>query len=163
MRAHQIMTRSVITVTPDTSIIDAANVMLQRHISGLPVVDASGKLVGVVSEGASSAEAKLAQGANAVAGFDLSSVREDRLPISFMSTAVSLGSDDKVAADHHGGYGAGRDRPNDGEEPCQAPACRARQPGRRNCFAGEPAASRCHARAPSSGAQPRMTTIFAIV
>ena len=51
MRAHQIMTRSVITVTPDTSIIDAANVMLQRHISGLPVVDASGKLVGVVSEG----------------------------------------------------------------------------------------------------------------
>jgi len=51
MRAHQIMTRPVITVTPDTSIIDAANIMLQRHVSGLPVVDASGKLVGVVSEG----------------------------------------------------------------------------------------------------------------
>lgn len=51
MRAHQIMTRSVITVTPETSIVDAANLMLQRHISGLPVVDAEGKLVGVVSEG----------------------------------------------------------------------------------------------------------------
>jgi CBS domain-containing protein len=51
MRAHQIMTRSVITVTPDTSIIDAANIMLQRHVSGLPVVDVAGKLVGVVSEG----------------------------------------------------------------------------------------------------------------
>jgi CBS domain-containing protein len=51
MRAHQIMTRPVITVTPDTSIVDAANIMLQRHVSGLPVVDASGKLVGVVSEG----------------------------------------------------------------------------------------------------------------
>jgi CBS domain-containing protein len=51
MRAHQIMTRRVITVTPDTSIVDAANIMLQRHVSGLPVVDASGKLVGVVSEG----------------------------------------------------------------------------------------------------------------
>jgi len=51
MRAHQIMTRPVITVTPSTSIIDAANLMLKRHVSGLPVVDASGKLVGIVSEG----------------------------------------------------------------------------------------------------------------
>jgi CBS domain-containing protein len=51
MRAHQIMTRAVISVTPDTSIVEAANIMLQRHISGLTVVDATGKLVGVVSEG----------------------------------------------------------------------------------------------------------------
>ncbi len=51
MRAHQIMTRPVITVTPDTTIVDAANTMLQKHVSGLPVVDASGKLVGIVSEG----------------------------------------------------------------------------------------------------------------
>jgi CBS domain-containing protein len=51
MRAHQIMTRTVVTVTPETTIVDAANLMLQRHISGLPVVDGSGKLVGVVSEG----------------------------------------------------------------------------------------------------------------
>jgi CBS domain-containing protein len=51
MRAHQIMTRPVITVTPETKIVDAANTMLQKHVSGLPVVDAAGKLVGVVSEG----------------------------------------------------------------------------------------------------------------
>jgi CBS domain-containing protein len=51
MRAHQIMTRPVITVTPETSIVEAANIMLQRHVSGLPVVDGGGKLVGVVSEG----------------------------------------------------------------------------------------------------------------
>jgi len=51
MRAHQIMTRSVITVRPDTTIVEAANIMLQRHVSGLPVVDEAGKLVGVVSEG----------------------------------------------------------------------------------------------------------------
>jgi CBS domain-containing protein len=51
MRAHQIMTRSVITVTPEATIVDAANLMLQRHISGLPVVDTNGKLVGIVSEG----------------------------------------------------------------------------------------------------------------
>jgi CBS domain-containing protein len=51
MRAHQIMTRQVVTVRPDASIVEAAGTMLQRHISGLPVVDAAGKLVGVVSEG----------------------------------------------------------------------------------------------------------------
>ena len=50
MRAHQIMTLSVITVTPETTIVEAANTMLQRHVSGLPVVKA-GKLVGIVSEG----------------------------------------------------------------------------------------------------------------
>jgi CBS domain-containing protein len=51
MRAHQIMTRSVISVTPEATILEAANIMLQWHVSGLPVVDASGKLVGIVSEG----------------------------------------------------------------------------------------------------------------
>ena len=51
MRAHQIMTRPVITVTPDATILEAANTMLQHHVSGLPVVDAAGKLVGIVSEG----------------------------------------------------------------------------------------------------------------
>ena len=39
MRAHQIMTRPVITVTPETTIVEAANTMLQRHVSGLPVVN----------------------------------------------------------------------------------------------------------------------------
>jgi CBS domain-containing protein len=51
MRAHQIMTRPIISVTPDTTIVEAANTMLQKHVSGLPVVDATGKLVGIVSEG----------------------------------------------------------------------------------------------------------------
>ena len=51
MRAHQIMTRQVLSVGPDTPVLEAANTMLQQHISGLPVVDKSGKLVGIVSEG----------------------------------------------------------------------------------------------------------------
>ena len=50
MRAHQIMTKDVITVTPHTTIEDAARIMLRTHISGLPVIDDAGKLVGVVSE-----------------------------------------------------------------------------------------------------------------
>jgi CBS domain-containing protein len=51
MRAHQIMTRSVVTVAPETTILEAANLMLRHHVSGLPVLDAAGKLVGIVSEG----------------------------------------------------------------------------------------------------------------
>src|ERR1700761_3165043 len=50
MRAHQIMTRDVISVTPSTSIEDAARIMLQTHISGLPVLNQAGKLVGIVSQ-----------------------------------------------------------------------------------------------------------------
>jgi CBS domain-containing protein len=45
------MTRHVITVDPDTPLLQAAKLMLQHHISGLPVVDRAGKLVGIVSEG----------------------------------------------------------------------------------------------------------------
>jgi CBS domain-containing protein len=51
MRAHQIMTRQVITVAAGAAIVEAANTMLQNHISGLPVTDEAGKLVGIVSQG----------------------------------------------------------------------------------------------------------------
>ncbi|MDB5620743.1 CBS domain-containing protein [Tardiphaga sp.] len=50
MRAHQIMTRNLITVTPGTSFQAAASIMLENHISGLPVIDTPGELVGIVSE-----------------------------------------------------------------------------------------------------------------
>jgi CBS domain-containing protein len=45
------MTRRVLTVGPDTPISEAAATMLKNHVSGLPVVDAAGKVVGIVSEG----------------------------------------------------------------------------------------------------------------
>lgn len=51
MRAHQIMTRKVTTVTQETSVVEAANLMLKHHVSGLPVVDPAGKPVGIISEG----------------------------------------------------------------------------------------------------------------
>lgn len=50
MRAHQIMKRRVITVTAETSILEAANLMLREHIGGLPVVGEAGELIGMVSE-----------------------------------------------------------------------------------------------------------------
>lgn len=51
MRAYQIMTPRLTTVRVDTPIAQAAQLMLEKRISGLPVVDAKGRLVGIVSEG----------------------------------------------------------------------------------------------------------------
>ena len=51
MRAVDVMTRDVITVGPNTSVSEIAALFLRRHISGVPVVDGDGKLLGVVSEG----------------------------------------------------------------------------------------------------------------
>jgi len=51
MRAHQIMSRQVITVDVEASVTDAITTMLAHHISGLPIIDSAGRLVGIVSEG----------------------------------------------------------------------------------------------------------------
>ena len=46
----KVMTINVYTVKPDTSILDAAELMLEHKISGLPVIDADGSLVGILTE-----------------------------------------------------------------------------------------------------------------
>jgi CBS domain-containing protein len=51
MKASEIMSRNVATVGPDTPVVDAIHLMLDRGISGLPVVDSNGKVVGIVTEG----------------------------------------------------------------------------------------------------------------
>lgn len=51
MRASDVMTTQVVTVTPDTTIHAAAKLLADHHISGLPVVDANGAVIGIVSEG----------------------------------------------------------------------------------------------------------------
>ena len=51
MIASDIMTRNVVSVAPDATIADAVEVMLDRGISGLLVVDAAGMLAGIVTEG----------------------------------------------------------------------------------------------------------------
>jgi CBS domain-containing protein len=50
MRVGHFMTRQVVTVAPDTPILEAAQLMLRHKIGGLPVVDASGRVVGLLSE-----------------------------------------------------------------------------------------------------------------
>lgn len=51
MRAIEVMTPNVITVDPDLSVRELAALLSQRGISGVPVVDTSGQMVGIVSEG----------------------------------------------------------------------------------------------------------------
>ena len=51
MKARDVMTSTVISVQPDATILQAARQMLQHHISGLPVIDHDGGLVGILSEG----------------------------------------------------------------------------------------------------------------
>lgn len=44
------MTRDPVTVTPETTILDAARLMLEKKISGMPVVDPTGHVVGILTE-----------------------------------------------------------------------------------------------------------------
>jgi CBS domain-containing protein len=49
--AGDLMTRDVAVVHPETSLLEAVKLMAQRRISGVPVVDSDGKVVGMLSEG----------------------------------------------------------------------------------------------------------------
>jgi CBS domain-containing protein len=51
MQAQDVMTSKVVTVAPDTRVIEIAQLLLERHISAVPVVSDDGQLLGIVSEG----------------------------------------------------------------------------------------------------------------
>jgi len=48
--AKDIMTREVITISPDTEIAHAAKLLLTNRINGVPVIDDAGKLVGILCQ-----------------------------------------------------------------------------------------------------------------
>lgn len=51
MKARDVMVSPVVTVNPSCPVTEVAKILLERRISAVPVVDQSGKLVGIVSEG----------------------------------------------------------------------------------------------------------------
>ena len=51
MRIDDLMTREVRTVRSDTPLKEAARILAELHVSGLPVVDSDGYVLGVLSEG----------------------------------------------------------------------------------------------------------------
>ena len=62
MRARDIMTTNVVTVSPETDIAEAVRLMLDRQISGVPVIDDSGRLIGILTEGDLMRRAELVTG-----------------------------------------------------------------------------------------------------
>jgi len=50
MLAKDIMTKDVVTVRPTTTIKSLAKILIQNQISGVPVVDDAGTIVGIVSD-----------------------------------------------------------------------------------------------------------------
>ena len=51
MRARDVMVRAVVTTSPDTTVEKLARLMINLRISGVPVLDGDGRLVGIVTEG----------------------------------------------------------------------------------------------------------------
>jgi CBS domain-containing protein len=51
MNARDIMTTAIVSVAPDTTVERAIEIMLEKRLSGLPVVDAGGALAGILTEG----------------------------------------------------------------------------------------------------------------
>jgi len=50
LKAKDIMTKAVITVSPDMEIVNAAKILLENRINGAPVIDETGKLVGILCQ-----------------------------------------------------------------------------------------------------------------
>ena len=50
LKATDIMTTEVITISPDTEIAQAAKLLLKNRINGVPVIDDAGKLVGILCQ-----------------------------------------------------------------------------------------------------------------
>ena len=51
MKARDVMTHCVVGIAPEAPILDAISRMISHQVSGMPVIDAKGKLVGIVTEG----------------------------------------------------------------------------------------------------------------
>ena len=50
IKARDIMTQEVISVTPDTTVIELAEILSSKNIGGAPVLDSIGNLLGIVTE-----------------------------------------------------------------------------------------------------------------
>ncbi|MEP7291536.1 MAG: CBS domain-containing protein [Chloroflexota bacterium] len=50
LRVEEVMSRSVITVTPDMPMLEAVRLLYEHRFNSLPVVDEAGRLVGIITE-----------------------------------------------------------------------------------------------------------------
>ena len=162
MRAHQIMTQQVITVGADTPIVEAADTMLRHHISGLPVVDAAGELIGIISEGDFIRRAEI--GTQRKRGRWLTFlVSTDRIAADFVHEHGRKVGDIMTPdpLDRHRGYAARSDRADHGIQQRQTAPGGARQPPGRHCDPFGFSCRRRRACPQCCRARPQMTSDFA--
>jgi len=50
LTAREIMTEELVTISPESSVQEAIQLLLSREVSGLPVVDGEGQLTGIITE-----------------------------------------------------------------------------------------------------------------
>jgi len=50
LKAKDVMTKDVITIGPEVTLKDAIELLLEKKISGMPVIDKKGKMIGIISE-----------------------------------------------------------------------------------------------------------------
>ena len=75
MIAKDVMTRDIITVSPSTKVKNLAMILIKNQISGAPVADKDGKILGIVSE--ADIVAKKGKDAKAIMSKKVISVRQD--------------------------------------------------------------------------------------
>ncbi|MFH1368797.1 MAG: CBS domain-containing protein [Elusimicrobiota bacterium] len=50
LKAKDIMTKNVVTISPDATLVDVAELLAEKRITGLPVVNADEKVIGIITE-----------------------------------------------------------------------------------------------------------------
>lgn len=85
LTARDIMSETVLTIGPEATVQEAIETLLRKKISGLPVVDGSGKLVGIVTEFALLAIA-----------YDVE-VRQDQVRKHMTANVISVHPDDPIS------------------------------------------------------------------
>lgn len=109
MKAADIMTRDVKTISIDATVEDAAIFLAENHISGAPVINKNGELAGIITEHDFLLKEKIKRAAPRMSMFGLFVVSEEnvrkafdgyrKVPVSEIMTKkiISFGEDDKVS------------------------------------------------------------------
>lgn len=99
MTARQIMTRDVITVSRDTPVTEIARIMAENGISGVPVTDDEGCLVGMVSEEDLLLKHKRVKAPHRLALFGLWIVPDDSVAEAYKSARGGATAEDVMTRD----------------------------------------------------------------
>lgn len=90
---REIMTREVTTIPAEATLQEVATLLTVRNISGAPVVDEAGKMIGIISESDLLSEARRRAGLPHVAAFGIFTLPEETLRRIYHNGATLLASE----------------------------------------------------------------------